>query len=189
MGAFPGTPFPFSTPTPGLTIPGAYPPIYLAQQTLAANAVAFPTIANLPPFNGLWVFINVTGYGGTDVVSLRFNGDTGTNYWDRTLTVAAGTVTPIVDTNTVSTTLIRCGKPINKGRQVFAQIGNLATKSKVAQIMNQFGSGAAGTVADATISTAGEWVNTTVQINQIDCLTAGGLNILAGSSITVYGVP
>lgn len=188
MGAFPGTPFPFQTPTPGLTIPGAYPPIYLASNTLTANATAFATLI-VPPFNGLWVFINVSGYGGTDVVSLRFNGDSGANYWDRTLTVAAGTVTPIVDTNTVSTTLIRCGKPINKGRQVFAQIGNLASKSKVVQIMNQFGSGAAGTAADSTISTAGEWVNTAAQITQIDCLTAGGANILAGSSICVYGVP
>lgn len=162
-------------------------PVFLGGWLLTANAVAFPTLF-FPAFNGLWVFINVSGYGGTDVVSLRFNGDSGTNYWDRTLTVAAGTVTPIVDTNTVSTTLMRMGKPINKGRQVFAQIGNLATKSKVCQVINQFGSGTAATVADATISTAGEWVNTAAQITQIDCLTAGGLNILAGSSIAVYGV-
>ena len=163
------------------------PPVFLGGFALTANANAFPTLF-IPPYNGLWVFINVTGYAGTDVVSLRFNGDSGTNYWDRTLTVAAGTVTPIVDTNTVSTTLIRMGKPINKGRQVFAQIGNFATRSKVVQVMNQFGSGAAGTVADTTIGSAGEWVNTTAQIIQIDCLTAGATNVISGSSIMVFGV-
>lgn len=136
MGSFPGNPFPFLSITPGLQVPGAYPPIYIGSQTLAASSPAFPTIANIPVFNGLWVFINVSGYGGTDVVSLRFNGDSGTNYWDRTLTVAAGGVV-VVDTNTVSTTLIRMGLPINKGRQVFAQIGNLATKSKVVQVSDE----------------------------------------------------
>lgn len=163
-----------------------FPPVYLTGAVLSANAVAFPSLI-IPAYNSLLIMVNVTGYGGTDVVALRFNTDSGTNYWDRTLTVAAGTVTPIVDTNTVSTTLLRLGKPINKGRQVMAQVGNLAGKSKVVMISNQFGSGAAGTAADTTLGTSGEWVNTTAQITQIDCLTAGGLNILAGSSIMVYG--
>lgn len=163
-----------------------FPPVYLTGAVLNANAVAFPTLL-FPAYNSLLVMVNVTGYGGTDVVSLRFNADSGANYWDRTLTVAAGTVTPIVDTNTVSTSLMRLGKPINKGRQVMVQLGNQLSRSKVALISNQFGSGAAGTAADTTLGTAGEWVNTTAQITQIDCLTAGGLNILAGSSIMVYG--
>jgi hypothetical protein len=162
-----------------------FPPVYLTGAVLTANAVAFPTLL-FPAYNSLLVMINVTGYGGTDVVSLRFNGDSGTNYWDRTLTVAAGGVV-VVDTNTVSTTLIRQGLPINKGRQVMAQIGNQLSRSKVVMVQNQFGSGAAGTAATITAGTAGEWVNTTQQITQIDCLTAGGLNILAGSSIMVYG--
>src|SRR5262245_35498358 len=106
-----------------------FPPAYLTGAVLTANTPAFPTLT-FPAYNQLWIVMSITGYGGTDVVSLRFNADSAANYWDRTLTVAAGTVTPIVDTPTASTTLIRCGKPINKGRAVFAQVVNQLARSK-----------------------------------------------------------
>lgn len=179
MSSFPlpANPFGFNLP---------YPPLFMLEQTLAANAPNFNTL-KFQPIGCLLIFMNVSGYGGTDVVSLRFNNDSSTNYWDRTLTVAQGT-TAITDTNTASTTLIRCGKPINKGRQVFAQIGNSPnSKSKVASIINQFGSGVAATIAESTLSAGGEWVNTTDLITQLDVVTAGGLNILAGSSLMIIG--
>lgn len=177
MGVFPGI--------PNLLGPSTWPPVFVAEMILGASAPQFPTL-KFVPMSGLLLFINVTGYGGTDVVSLRFNGDSGANYWDRTLVIAAGG-TAVAETSTTSTTLIRCGKPINKGRAVMAQIVNFATKSKVVQVMNQYGSGAANTLADGTVSTSGEWINTTDLISQIDVLTAGGANILAGSSLVLYG--
>ena len=179
FGNFPGPPNPF----------GDIPPfdhlLTLEVGPLPASTPAFPTL-RFNPMNGLYLFINVTGYGGTDVVSLRFNGDAGANYWDRTITLPAGT-TVFADTSTTATTLIRCGKPINKGRAVFAQIVNFAGKPKVVQVLNQFGSGVGATAAEATLSSAGEWVNTTDPINQIDVVTAGGLNILAGSTLVLLG--
>lgn len=180
MSSFPFASFPFYLP---------YPPLFMLESTLAASAVSFPSFPTqkFQAVQCLFIYMNISGYGGTDVVSLRFNGDSGANYWDRTVTLPAST-TVLVDTNTASTTLARCGKPINKGRQVFAQVGNSpATKAKVIQVMNQFGTGAANTVGEATFSTGAEWVNTTDLITQLDVLTAGGLNILAGSSLMLVG--
>lgn len=177
FGLFPGQPNPNYNET--------WPGVKLAEIILTASAPQFPTL-RFNPMTGLFLFINVTGYGGTDVVALRFNGDSAANYWDRTITLPAGT-TVFTDTSTTATTLIRCGKPINKGRAVLAQIVNFATRAKVVQVLNQFGTGTASVAAEATLSTGGEWINTTDLINQIDVVTAGGLNISAGSSLVLLG--
>lgn len=180
FGQFPGQPNPGWSNTP-------WPPLVIAERILPASAPQFPTLT-FNPMNGLYLFINVTGYGGTDVVSLRFNGDSGPNYWDRTITLPTGT-TVITDTSTTASSLIRCGKPINKGRAVFAQIVNFPNKPKVVQVLNQFGTGTASSAAEATLSAGGEWIDSPSgqQINQIDVVTAGGLNILAGSSLVLLG--
>lgn len=162
------------------------PPVYLGGLVLTANAPSFPVMF-IPPYNSLYVYCNVTGYGGTDVVSLQFNGDTGTNYCDRTVTLAQGTVTPLINTETASTTLIRMGVPVNVGRTVFAQIVNNATRNKVVQTVNAVGSANAATPPLATLSSGGIWFNTTAQITSLQVLTAGGANILAGSSLLVFG--
>jgi hypothetical protein len=161
------------------------PPVFLGGFGLTASAPSFPVL-NFPAFNSLTVLIYVTGYGGSDVVSLQFNGDTGANYVDRTITAAAGGVV-LTDTTTASTTLIRMGIPTNQGRVVQANISNFLNRRKVVMINNQIG------VVDQTAPPAlhlggvGLWNNTTAQITSITCLTAGGLNIISGSSIAVYG--
>lgn len=180
----------FPNPT-GAKIPYAVDPpwgvTFMAELTLAANATSFSTIfpqINSQPFANIAGWINVTGYGGTDVVSLRFNGDSGANYQDQVITAAAGTTT-FTNTNTVSTTLLRCGLPVAVGRSTLFQIVNFATKNKVVQVPNWVGSASAGTASIATVGCGGAWFNILAQVNQIDVLTAGGLNILAGSTLTV----
>ena len=162
-----------------------FPPVYLTGATLSANAAAFPTLT-FPAYASLYIYVNVTGYGGSDVVSLRFNGDTGTNYVDRTITAAAGGVV-LTDTPTASTTLIRMGIPTNQGRIVQVQILNALARRKVVMINNQIGSADATAPAAIHLGGLGLWNNTTAQITQLDVPTAGGLNILSGSSIMVFG--
>jgi hypothetical protein len=161
------------------------PPVFLGGFQLTASAPAFPSIA-IPAFNSLQVNLFITGYGGSDVVSLQFNGDTGTNYADRTITAVAGGVV-LVDTPTSSTTLLRCGLPTAQGRVAQVNILNNATRRKVVVVNNQIGAADATAPATITLGALGLWNNTTAQIVSILCLTAGGLNILAGSSITVWG--
>lgn len=161
------------------------PPVFLGGFGLTASAPQFPTLF-FPTFNSLTVYVYVTGYGGSDVVSLRFNGDAGTNYADRTITAVAGGVV-LVDTPTASTTLIRLGIPTNQGRVAQVNIINTLSRRKVVMVNNQIGAADATAPATIHLGGLGLWNNTTAQITQIDCLTAGGLNILTGSSIAVYG--
>lgn len=161
------------------------PPVFLGGWQLTASAPAFPVL-NFPAFNSLEVRVYVTGYGGSDVVSLQFNGDTGANYLDETVTMSAGGVVP-TNTNATGATLIRLGLTTPNGRVAQASIINNATRRKVVMINNQIGTTDAATLPVLHLGGLGLWNNTTAQITSILCLTAGGLNILAGSSIAVYG--
>lgn len=165
-----------------------YPPVLLGAQQLAANAAAFSSIF-IQPVNSLWFYLNVVGASGSDTCAIRFNADSGANYWDRNLTVAAGGVV-VVDTNTLSTTLIRLGVAGTLNQQIFGVIGNpsaVAAKSKVLRAMVTVATGAAGTAGSINIGCAGEWVNTSTPINRIDVVMVGANNYLAGSSLMVWG--
>jgi hypothetical protein len=105
---------------------------------------------------------------------------------DRTITAVAGGVV-LVDTPTASTTLIRLGLPTAQARVVQANIINNLSRRKTVMVNNQIGSADATAPATIHLGALGLWNNTTAQIVQIDCVTAGGLNILAGSSITAWG--
>lgn len=178
MGAFPGIRNPFTQNLP-------WPVAVIAEGVLSASAPSFPS-ASFSGMNSLLVFVNVTGYGGTDVVSLQFNGDTAANYWSRYLTAAQGTST-LVNTETTGATAIALGLPANKGRAVMIQAVNNATRSKIIQVMNQFGSGTTATASTATLSGQGEWLSTASQITSMLITTVGGLNILSGSSFQIIG--
>jgi hypothetical protein len=178
MGSFPGLRNPFTQNLP-------WPVAVIAEGTLSANSPSFP-ILSFSPMNSILLFISVSGYAGTDVVSLQFNGDTAANYWSRYLTAAQGTTT-LVNTENVGATAIACGLAINKGRAVMVQVVNAVAKSKVAQIMNQFGSGTSATASTATLSGQGEWINTTAPITSILMTTVGGLSMTSGSSFQLIG--
>lgn len=165
--------------------PNSSPLVYLTGATLTANAATFPTLT-FAPFASLVVMVNVTGYGGSDVVSLQFNGDTGTNYLDQTITSSAGGTT-LTNTNTASTTLIRLGLPTNQARVVTCQILNATARRKLVMINNQIGTTDAATLPVLHLGGMGLWANTSAQITSITCLTAGGANILSGSSIMIFG--
>lgn len=178
MGSFPGIRNPFSAAL-------SWPMALIAEGTLSANSPSFPAFS-FSPMNSILLFVNITGYAGTDVVSAQFNGDTAANYWSRYLTAAQGTST-LVNLETTGATAIALGVVANKGRAVMMQVVNFATRSKIAQIMNQFGSGSTATASTATVSGQGEWLNTASQITSILLTTVGGTSLTAGSSFQLFG--
>jgi hypothetical protein len=157
---------------------------------LSSSAVT-TGVLTIPAREQLFLLCNIAGYsGGGDIASLRFNGDTGTNYWDRHITSVSGATPPVfVNVQTASTTLLRlAGNAVTTGRSVSVSIMNLATVSKAVGISHiQTASGSAATVGGLDIG-GGEWVNTSAQITSIEMRTAGGsVTMPAGTGFTVFG--
>lgn len=155
--------------------------------TKLANNAASSTNITVPAREQLFIMINIVGYGGGgDVASLRFNADSGNNYWDRHLTSATGATT-FSNTQNVSTSLIRvAGNSSTQSRRVTAYITNISTITKSVVFDVQTATNAAGTAGTLDIG-GGEWVNTANAITQIQLITAGGQNMLAGTEFTVWG--
>lgn len=155
---------------------------------LSSSAVT-TGVLTIPAREQLFLLCNIAGYsGGGDIASLRFNGDTGTNYWDRHITSVQGGVV-LVNTQNASTSLIRlAGNAVTTGRSVTVSIMNLASVSKSVGISHvQTNTGAAATVGGLDIG-GGEWVNTSAQITSIEMRTAGGsVTMPAGTGFTVFG--
>jgi hypothetical protein len=167
---------------------------YLGSTVLAAGAhetdvitLSFDGIPATRDF--LWVFVRIASYGGSpdvtgDIGSLRFNSDSGANYWTRHLWFDAGTWN---DVPNASTTLIRLAETNSRlSRNVFVTINNLATRGKTCNIKNQTGTANAATVG--VINTGGgEWVNLVDQITSVQLINAGSNNMGAGSGVIVFG--
>jgi hypothetical protein len=159
---------------------------FLGSTKLAAGAATTATVT-IPARDVLVVLVRVTGYaGGGDIASLRFNGDTGANYWSRYLSWAAGG-TVVANNQNVSQTLARMfALAQTQGRNAIIGINNLTGATKVGNVNGQSGTGAAATAG--TLEQGGfEWANTAAQITSIVMLTAGGVNMNTGSGFAVYG--
>ena len=157
---------------------------FLDGATLSANAAAFPLLT-FPAWNSLDIRLNIMGFSGSDIVSIRFNADTGNNYWDRNLTAVAGGVV-FVDNPTTTTSQIRVGIAGTKGISARLQVGNNLAVSKLVSGTVSMGTGAVGTAGTAVVSMAGEWINTTAQIISLSIQCVGANNLLSGSSAMVY---
>jgi hypothetical protein len=170
--------------------------VYLGSTVLASNASTTSTVTLSSTMDVLFIIVRVTGYTGTDIASMRFNGDTGQNYWDRHLQVAAGGTT-LSDVECGSSTtgcgtatnrvLMRLGpNSVTTARTVFVTCGNRAATSKVCDIRSQVGTGTAATAGAMTWG-GGEWVNTSAQISSIVLVTKGGNSMLTGTGFVVFG--
>jgi hypothetical protein len=170
--------------------------VYLGSTVLASNASTTSTVTLSSTMDVLFIIVRVTGYTGTDIASMRFNGDTGQNYWDRHLQVAAGGTT-LSDVECGSSTT-GCGTATNRvrmrlgpnavttARTVFITCGNRAATSKVCDIRSQVGTGTAATAGAMTWG-GGEWVNTSAAISSVVIVTNGGNSMLTGTGFVVFG--
>jgi hypothetical protein len=159
----------------------------LGSVRLSSSAVTTGALT-IPAREQLFLLINIAGYSNNDIASLRFNGDSGNNYWDRHVTWAASGTTA-TNTQTTTTSLIRlAGNATQQGRVVACSIMNLANVSKsVAISLLQTNTGAVGTAGVMDVG-GGEWVNTSAQITSIEMRTAGGsITMPAGTGFTVFG--
>lgn len=160
---------------------------FLGSLRLSASAIT-TGVLQIPARERLSIHCNIAGYSGGDIASLRFNGDTGANYWDRHITFAAAGAAG-TNVQTASTTLMRlAGNAVTQNRMVVVDVLNVLNVSKVCCMTVQTGSGAAATIPVLDIG-GGEWVNTTAQITSVEMRTAGGsITMPAGTSISVFGI-
>jgi hypothetical protein len=137
----------------------------------------------------LWIFVRVASYGGTpdpsgDIASLRFNGDSGANYWTSHVHWIGGAWSEV---NHASATLLRLADSNSRlSRNVFLTINNLATRGKTCNIKNQTGTANAAVIGGINIA-GGEWVNLVDQITSVQLIDAGSNNMGTGSGFVVMG--
>jgi hypothetical protein len=138
----------------------------------------------------LWIFIRIASYGGSpdptgDIGSLRFNGDSGPNYWTRHLQYAGSNTWD--DAQSIDTSLIRlAGSNSRLSRNVIVTVNNLATRGKTCNIKNQTGTANPSLAGTVNIA-GGEWVNLTDQITSVQLVDAGSNNMGTGSGFIVLG--
>jgi hypothetical protein len=162
-----------------------FPPIYLTGATLTSAAAAFPTLT-FPAYSSLQILLHIAGYSGSDLGSLRFNADSGNNYWDRNISIAAAGVTN-VNNETTTTSQMRFGIAGTKQVVCLFNIQNLLAVSKLVRGSVAMATGAVGTAATIISGMAGEWVNTTAQITSLSVQVVGANNFVAGSTVQVFG--
>jgi hypothetical protein len=135
-----------------------------------------------------YCLVNVTGYGGGDVVSFRFNGDaTATNYHARWIIFSNATTPVVSSTNFTTGGNIQLGPTsITTGRSILLGCSNDATHRKICSIQEQEEATAQTTFAQMSTG-YGEWFNTTAQITSIEMRTNGGQTLTAGSGFVCYG--
>jgi hypothetical protein len=153
--------------------------------TSAAHETA---LVNIAARDFLMIFVRIASYGGSpdasgDIGSLRFNGDSGANYWTRHL-YYGGTWNDVVITNT---SLIRLA-PTNSrlSRNVLITVNNLATRGKTCNIKNQTGTADANVAGEVNIA-GGEWVNLVDQITSVQLINQGSNNMGANTGFIVLG--
>lgn len=168
---------------------------YLGSAVLAAgaheSAVVTLSFGGVPATRDfLWIFVRIASYGGSpdaagDIASLRFNEDSGANYWTRHLQYAGSNTWD--DVQSVDTSLIRlAGSNSRLSRNVFVTVNNLANRGKTCNIKNQTGT-ANPSVAGTVNIAGGEWCNLVDQITSVQLINAGSNNMGAGSGFIVLG--
>lgn len=155
--------------------------------TKMGSASASSAVVTIAPRDLLLVQVRITGYGGGGgIASLRFNGDTGTNYWSRHISIAAGGVT-LTNAQTVSTTMARLHPAATtlQRSSLHAITNNLGT-SKIGTVTATTSTGAAATAGILEFGSF-EWVNTTAQITSIQLVEPSSVTMGAGSGFAVFG--
>lgn len=159
----------------------------LASSGKLGTAAASAGVLTIDARDMLLVEVMVTGYAGNDIASLRFNGDTGTNYWYKPASTAAATTAWTIGAAGTAKTLVQLfATGVTLGRSAIVGITNNATTEKIITINGATGSGVA-TAMGTIESGAGGWVNTTAQITSIEMRTNGGANLLTGTGFRVFG--
>jgi hypothetical protein len=158
-----------------------------ATAVLGSSATTTGAVA-VPAYDLLQIVVRIPSLSVADIPALRFNADSGTNYWSRYITSVAGGVV-LVNAQTASGTMARLsGNSDTHGRVFTVTVSNLAAATKVGAVTAGLGTGAAATAGSLDLAGSFEWVNTSNQITSVELLTAGGTATMAtGTSLQIYG--
>jgi hypothetical protein len=158
-----------------------------------ASAAATSSVLTIPPYEMLFFQFNLPGYGGSDIISLRFNGDTGTTYTTNYVVQSTTlTTTPASPAITTGQTMLRLGgnAVANLGRSGQGSIYNVSGQQHLVTCTSiTAGSLTASTPAPTISAGGGVWASAaTTQITSIQLATPGGQTMLAGTSFAVWGL-
>lgn len=138
------------------------------------------------PRDVLIIIGRVSSMLSTDIPALRFNNDSGTNYWTRNLQAAAGGAT-FAETALMQTTMLRISALFGISARSFMLILlNRSAASKSATFQSSLATGNPATPGALQIG-AGEWVNTTSNVQAVTMLTVGGAQFGIDSGFGVFG--
>lgn len=157
----------------------------LAATKLAVDTATFTL--TFPARELLEVHFNITGYSSSDIMSMRFNGDTGARYNHSYLQSSTAAPTS-VNSGTTAQTLLRLGaNAVTGARHGSAQIQNVNATSHPVTVQSMTAS--AATAAPTMSLGGGTWTAAAAtQITSITFLNTGSPQFLAGTSVVVFGV-
>lgn len=174
---------------PGAQFLGATTPLGSAAST--TGVVVFG-----PGWGHVFIYHYIAGYSGSQIAMLRLGTgtttDTGTNYSSATAHFVMGGTTVGTSTSRVSQTGLHVANDaVTNARRGLHQVHNPATQNKTIDGRTVTYSATSPTAASgmATMSmTVGTWHNTTAQAQCVEMI-GNGVNLNAGSYISVYGIP
>lgn len=174
---------------PGATFLGATTPLGSAAST--TGVVTFAA-----GYGHLFIYHYIAGYSGSGIALIRLGNsttaDSGTNYSSATGHFVLGGTTVGSSTSRVSQTGIHVANDsVANARRGLHQIHNPATANKTVDGRTVTYSATSPTAASAqaTLSlVVGAWHNTTAQAQCAE-MVGNGVNLNAGSYISVYGIP
>jgi hypothetical protein len=153
--------------------------------SIASGSVAQLDTSQFDPCSYLMVLVRIAGYsGGGGIAQLRFNGDTGTTAYAYRVSNNNAAATTAVSGAAAG---IKVSQTSTTGPRALAQfwIGNVSGRAHGIQYQSSDLSETASTAPDICVG-SGIWTNT-AQITRIT-LEGGGVNLLAGTDIAVFGL-
>lgn len=161
----------------------------IASGSLGSAATSL-TVSSIPAYDHLRIYIHIptTLSDANSYITLRFNGDTGSNYGaDSGLTDGFGGQNP----GSVPTTsaYIDQSSSTNRARTYFISLSNMASYDKIGTYM---GTHRIGTVTGGnrptSVSGVIQWENTSAQISSITLRTSDGSTTMpTGTRMIIYG--
>ena len=170
-----------------MTAGATYTPI---ATTTLGSATASYTFSSIPStYTDLVLIVNGTSVVDAANIVLQFNGDTGTNY---SVTAFEGTGSVAQSTRSLNATYVWASYYVGGSSAVFtgivnAQIMNYANTTTYKTIISRSNNAYASSTYPGTEAVVNLWRNTAA-INSIKVFTNSGANIMANSTLTLYGI-
>jgi hypothetical protein len=162
---------------------------FLGSTILGSSAQTTALVA-FPARDVLLVQVTVTSYSGSDIASLRFNGDTtaAATYSSRYLSSAAAATVFTNQTNQSTNCARLFSQGTTMGRSALVAVSNSATAVFKYGAVSSSWTAAGATAATSPPIDIGNWFYTGSQITSMVMVTAGGtITMGAGTGFAVFG--